>query len=559
MKKVFKYNVAYKCNTAKDCDELREQLEKIGYIWKDDNTSNQITECKYNYLINSYDKLGHLGLVASNWNSVTESYLCGSKELFLGLASMVDSEEFYEGEYVIRIEDSHCGMKVGDIDRITKVNYQDSIILTKYSLGLIGGHLGKNLRKATKEEIIKLFTKEVKSQEENQMKKLIGYKLIKPEYEQAAAKITDYTGTCGFVQWMMTSPNGGFASKLKNAGVLDLWFEPVYKEVIPEYVKCINWGNGFSHKDGVFYKVNNGMIDCEKEGTPSSYSKHKQYFIPATKEEYEAYQESIKPKLEVGRWYYVDKDQFLINYQGFHNRNFGFNIYGNWSNSVGFAEKDIFRLASESEVKSALISEAKKRYKNGDVFMSAYYKTVIADGIFNNNPKYNFYQDGLECISTKTTRSVYYKGKWAEVISSIPEYKVGEYVEYVTTEGDGSGSYFEIGTKSQFIRIDGLAWNSKYSGLPDDSTDFYSDNLELNLSFEGIKRKVTKDEYIKSVIPNIEINGYKAKFGKDIVGFGCNDIQVDFIKEIYRLQSIGIDLTKESSKIKQIADYYKNK
>ena len=56
-------------------------------------------------------------------------------------------------------------------------------------------------------------------------KEIIGYKLIKPEYEGAAAKLI-YNGDKihGLVQvnseWNI----------LKEAGVLDLWFEPVFKE-----------------------------------------------------------------------------------------------------------------------------------------------------------------------------------------------------------------------------------------------------------------------------------------------------------------------------------------
>lgn len=75
---------------------------------------------------------------------------------------------------------------------------------------------------------VKLFIKQIKEYME---KEIIGYKLIKPEYEEAAKAICD---EC--VYWRrndlynldaktekLSIPN------LKNAGVLDLWFEPVYR------------------------------------------------------------------------------------------------------------------------------------------------------------------------------------------------------------------------------------------------------------------------------------------------------------------------------------------
>ena len=53
-------------------------------------------------------------------------------------------------------------------------------------------------------------------------KKIIGYKLIKPEYEQAAALIYG-----GFRIHRLVSDEGDL-KKLKEAKVLDIWFEPVW-------------------------------------------------------------------------------------------------------------------------------------------------------------------------------------------------------------------------------------------------------------------------------------------------------------------------------------------
>ncbi len=60
-------------------------------------------------------------------------------------------------------------------------------------------------------------------------KKLIGYKLIKPEYAQIAKYISGLSNPSGHQvlelgHWNMS------ISAWKKAGVLDLWFEPVYEE-----------------------------------------------------------------------------------------------------------------------------------------------------------------------------------------------------------------------------------------------------------------------------------------------------------------------------------------
>ena len=66
-------------------------------------------------------------------------------------------------------------------------------------------------------------------------KKILGYKLTKPEYEDAALKI------CGINNFIVLRKGLNFTkgsinySKLKEAGVLDLWFEPVYENIAQSY------------------------------------------------------------------------------------------------------------------------------------------------------------------------------------------------------------------------------------------------------------------------------------------------------------------------------------
>lgn len=65
------------------------------------------------------------------------------------------------------------------------------------------------------------------------MNEILGYKLIKSEYKEAAISICGYhtgNGTESFSEFMLTARYGNFAKELERAGVLDLWFEPVYKQ-----------------------------------------------------------------------------------------------------------------------------------------------------------------------------------------------------------------------------------------------------------------------------------------------------------------------------------------
>lgn len=64
-------------------------------------------------------------------------------------------------------------------------------------------------------------------------KKLIGYKLIKPEYEKAALLLINETSFRDFnYGGRVDTQQPTNIAIYKNAGVLDLWFEPVYEEEI---------------------------------------------------------------------------------------------------------------------------------------------------------------------------------------------------------------------------------------------------------------------------------------------------------------------------------------
>jgi hypothetical protein len=64
---------------------------------------------------------------------------------------------------------------------------------------------------------------------QDNMKEIIGYKLVKPEYKEAILQIMKARNWSNFPM-LDSYESSGSIKTLKEAGVLDLWFEPVYAE-----------------------------------------------------------------------------------------------------------------------------------------------------------------------------------------------------------------------------------------------------------------------------------------------------------------------------------------
>lgn len=107
-------------------------------------------------------------------------------------------------------------------------------------------------------------------------KKIVGYKLIKPEYMEAIEKIAN-KNIIGENNGVRTYFNNNILSyraqisinNLKEAGVLDIWFEPLYEEE----VKTINMGSfNLTIKDKkIFHKsedITSFVIDMQYIFTP---------------------------------------------------------------------------------------------------------------------------------------------------------------------------------------------------------------------------------------------------------------------------------------------------
>jgi hypothetical protein len=87
-------------------------------------------------------------------------------------------------------------------------------------------------------------------------KEIVGYKLIKPEYKKAYLRIA------GIAETGCSTPGCDFAKdgivhhNVKEAGVLDLWFKPVYKT----HERLIKMGDSFSLKvthEGIYHNSEN--------------------------------------------------------------------------------------------------------------------------------------------------------------------------------------------------------------------------------------------------------------------------------------------------------------
>ena len=151
-------------------------------------------------------------------------------------------------------------------------------------------------------------------------KEIIGYKLIKTEYAEAVY---------GILQW----PNSAFIDKVKEgyvletqtnisllrqAGVLDLWFESVYKESKPEFKvgDYVRW-EGLDPCVGIIksYRLLLAEIEVyELEATSMPHQKYNcccvEYLKSITKEEY---QKAFIPQITINDY----KAEFFDDYVQF--------------------------------------------------------------------------------------------------------------------------------------------------------------------------------------------------------------------------------------------------
>jgi len=236
-------------------------------------------------------------------------------------------------------------------------------------------------------------------------KEIIGYKLIKPEYENTAAKICGYPSKLDIILFGNGNflPNSQDYLKIKEAGVLELWFTPIYKEKelkVNDYIIFQNLVDEDEHlHNGDVVKITNIRNDSIHE----KWIKH----IP----------------------------------DSFTGGGFGYKSY-----------KNNIRKATPEEVKeyenNLLLREAEKRYPVGTKFIPAHmsntnYSSVVTNNNFEICKRQNYNlaicamtDDGSYYASSNNSkygntsydRLVYADGKWAEILtSSFPQIIINYY------------------------------------------------------------------------------------------------------------------------------------
>ena len=154
-------------------------------------------------------------------------------------------------------------------------------------------------------------------------------------------------------------------------------------------------------------------------------------------------------KLEVGKWYRYTDSLFMFRYisgsieESSINYSAGFNTEGNWMGESYFkpfmSDYKLIRLATNDEIKEALVKELHNRYKVGDYFISPddnNQKRVFKpyNRQANNTFYYNMETDTLRSENGVFTYNhfcsnphFYKEGKWVELTSRQPDIKLGEY------------------------------------------------------------------------------------------------------------------------------------
>ena len=225
-----------------------------------------------------------------------------------------------------------------------------------------------------KEIILEEFKKHILKEEIMEEKKIIGYKLVKPEYHDAVKKIT------GYINWdyvnLKDEKGKHYISvkfdtecykSLRNAGVLDLWFEPVFEEEL----KVDDWVYFIKSFDsaprGHLAKITRVTEDSVYQGAKwIGYNPKVRNggafrwngngyklgidFRKATKEEIEEYN---RPKLPIINGYSGRMEGDYIRYGSncakFH-KNFFLNLYKVWIEKDWSQTRDIMSIKLDSGV-----------------------------------------------------------------------------------------------------------------------------------------------------------------------------------------------------------------
>ena len=226
--------------------------------------------------------------------------------------------------------------------------------------------------------IIDLWKKENNYVENTMEKEIIGYKLIKPEYEQAALALVNmktnemWNSNLKEQGWMF-KPNSQNSSVFEQAGVLDLWFEPVYK--VEEQVKV---------GDYLYF------IDITRSGKALEYKDYDNSVVKVT---------NVRPDSSHinARWVTIDSNLF----------GGGFRLNGN-----GWVFGKHVRLATPKEIEK---SKGKIISVGGQFDV-----TVKSTGVYHGNDDITKFVEGIISMKDGTVG-----GSYSFIISDITFSKTG--------------------------------------------------------------------------------------------------------------------------------------
>lgn len=245
----FKYPVCIQA-TDEQIAFLTEELVKLGY--KHYGCNPLIFRTTHTWLMTNFGDIRSY----FDMNQKPLGTVARSLEEFLALTACVEGDEPHVGEWFVFNNPSNTdpGFLSGNLYKLIKNKFdaEDAFLDGRGRENGYSKHNYRHFKKATKEQIIQHFSKKQNTMNggmhSDQKGKLIGYKLIRPEYEKQAANIAFkksgglYDNFSGIAEGYHISPNSSATKNLDNAGVLNLWFVPVYYE--PERFLTVNCDQG---------------------------------------------------------------------------------------------------------------------------------------------------------------------------------------------------------------------------------------------------------------------------------------------------------------------------
>jgi hypothetical protein len=134
----------------------------------------------------------------------------------------------------------------------------------------------------------------------------------------------------------------------------------------------------------------------------------------------ELFPQVFQVELEVGKWYKDTRFDLLFCFQGKYSRKkdsgtYGFSRSKAWVENIGVALDGLSKYtpATKEEVKTALITEAKRRYKTGQKVISL---TERIDYLSLEKAVFDYYHDCNELLFNGLL--MFHNGKWAGILKT---------------------------------------------------------------------------------------------------------------------------------------------